>query len=100
MVKRFLNFFSCGLLIIAALFIISPVIIVTIKSLEDGVQPYIDFYIWKPAYLRAMTNSFIISLGASAGTIFISILAAYVFAKVEFRGRSILFYLYISYSFS
>ncbi len=95
MVKRFLNYFSTGLLIIATLFIISPVIVVTVKSLEDGVQPYIDFYIWKPAYLRAMTNSFIIALGASAGTIFVSILAAYVFAKVEFRGRSILFYLYI-----
>ena len=95
MVKRFLNYFSCGLLILAALFIISPVMIVTLKSFEDGVQPYIDFYIRKPAYLHAMTNSFIIASGASAGTIFVSVLAAYVFAKVEFRGRSLLFYLYI-----
>ena len=37
MVKRFLNYFSCGLLILAALFIISPVMIVTLKSFEDGV---------------------------------------------------------------
>ncbi|MBQ8187875.1 MAG: carbohydrate ABC transporter permease [Clostridia bacterium] len=82
-------------LILAALFVISPVIIVTVMSFGEGIRPYIDFYIWKPTYLHALSNSIIIALSASLGTVLISVMAAYVFAKVKFRGRDLLFYLYI-----
>ncbi len=95
MVKRILDRFALVFLLSAALFVISPVIIVTVMSFGEGIQPYIDFYIWKPTYLHALTNSLIIALASSIGTIIVSIMAAYVFAKVNFKGCSLLFYLYI-----
>ena len=96
MVKRkFLDIMASVLLILFALFIVSPVIIVAVRSFGDGIQPYIDFYVWKPTYLQRLANSLVISITASLGTVVVSVLAAYVFAKVKFKGRDILFYLYI-----
>ncbi len=95
MVKRLLNYVGAGVIILAAITVLSPIFLVTFFSLEEGVQSYIDFYIWKPVYLHALSNSIIIALSASLGTIMISIMAAYVFSKVEFWGRDFLFYLYI-----
>ena len=96
MVKRkFPDITASVLLILFALFIVSPVIIVAVRSFGDGIQPYIDFYVWKPTYLQGLANSLVISLTASLGTVVVSVLAAYVFAKVKFKGRDILFYLYI-----
>lgn len=95
MVKRILNLGMALFLVIAALAVVSPVIAVTVLSLSEGIQPYVDFYLWKPVYLGALSNSIIISLGASVGTVIVSTMAAYVFAKVKFKGRDLLFYLYI-----
>ena len=95
MVKRLLNYVGAGVIILTAITVLSPIFLVTFFSLEEGVQSYIDFYIWKPVYLHALSNSIIIALSASLGTIMISIMAAYVFSKVEFWGRDFLFYLYI-----
>ncbi len=96
MVKRKIMDVSASvLLILFALFIVSPVLIVAVRSFSEGVQPFVDFYVWKPTYLRGLSNSLIISLSASLGTVAVSILAAYVFAKVKFKGRSVIFYLYI-----
>ena len=95
MVRKIASYGMTAFLILAALFVISPVIIVTVMSFGEGIQPYIDFYVWKPTYLHALSNSIIIALSASLGTVVISTMAAYVFAKVKFRGRDLLFYLYI-----
>ncbi len=95
MVKRLLNYVGAGVILFAAITVLSPIFLVTFFSIREGVQSYIDFYIWKPVYLHALSNSIIIALSASLGTIIISIMAAYVFSKVKFRGRDFLFYLYI-----
>jgi len=95
MVKRVINFGVTMFLVLAAVIAVSPVIAVTILSLSEGAYSYVDFWIWEPTYLGALSNSIIISLASSAGAVIVSTLAAYVFAKVKFRGRDILFYLYI-----
>lgn len=96
MVKRnSINIFLSALLCIFALIIISPVICVVLLSFGDGVRAYIDFYVWNPQYVRALTNSILMALATSVGATAVSTLAAYVFAKVKFRGRNVLFYLYI-----
>ena len=83
------------LLCLCALFAVSPLILAAAASLRSGLSVFADFYLWKPSLLHAMTNSILISFAASAGTIAVSVFAAYVFAKVKFRGRDFLFYLYI-----
>ncbi|MBQ3815988.1 MAG: carbohydrate ABC transporter permease, partial [Clostridia bacterium] len=96
MVKRKIVDVSASvLLILFALFIVSPVLVVAVRSFSEGTSPFVDFYVWKPVYLRGLANSLVISLSASLGTVVVSVLAAYVFAKVKFKGRSVIFYLYI-----
>lgn len=82
-------------LLLCALAVIAPVILTAAFSLRDGGQAYVDFYIWKPALLAGWVNSFLIATSAACGTILLAVPAAYVFAKVKFRGRGVLFYLYI-----
>lgn len=82
-------------IIIFACIFMAPVVITIFLSCTDGLSPYVDFFVWEPTYLYALTNSIIVSFTTSFATILISILAAYVFAKVKFRGCSILFFLYI-----
>ena len=93
--REFVRVLPVVLTVGAALFMISPVVIVLTGSLTDGIGPYIDFFVWQPAQLRAMCNSILIALCVSVGTVLVSVPAAYVFAKVRFRGRGFLFYLYI-----
>ena len=93
--RKWVDLFASGLLIAFAIFIVSPVIVVAVRAFSEGVQPFVDFYVWKPTYLRGLANSLVISLSASLGTVVVSVLAAYVFAKVKFKGRSVIFYLYI-----
>ncbi|MBR5677034.1 MAG: carbohydrate ABC transporter permease [Paludibacteraceae bacterium] len=96
MVKRkFVDISASVLLILFAVFIVSPVIIVAVRAFSEGMKPFVDFYVWKPTYLRGPENSLVISLSASFGTVVVSALAAYVFAKVKFKGRSVIFYLYL-----
>lgn len=96
MVKRkFVNIFASALLCLFALIVVSPVIIITLLSFDGGVRAYPDFFIWNPRYVNSLTNSIIIAAGASFGTVIVSTLAAYVFAKVKFKGRDVIFYLYI-----
>ena len=95
MVKRILSGGMTLFLLLSALVVVSPVLLTLVFSLEDGVSAYVDFYVWQPRYLQALANSLCISLTASFGSILVSVMAAYVFAKVKFRGRDLLFYLYI-----
>ena len=88
------NIFTVFLCVLA-LAVVSPVLFIAFLSFDGGGAAYPDFFIWNPQYVNALTNSIIISLGASLGTVVVSTLAAYVFAKVKFRGRDVLFYLYI-----
>lgn len=96
MVKRKIADISASvMLIIFALAAVSPVIIVAVRSTSDGINTFADFYVWRPGYLRGLINSLVISLSSSLGAVFVSVLGAYVFAKVKFKGSGFLFYLYI-----
>ena len=88
--KKLLDISASVFLIAFALFIVSPVLIVAVRAFSEGTAPFVDFYVWKPAYLRGLSNSLVISLAASGGTAVVSVLAAYVFAKVKFKGRSVI----------
>lgn len=96
MVKRKIaGILASVLLCVFAAAVVSPLIIVAVRSFDGGVQAYPDFYIWNPSYVKALINSVVMALGASIGTVVVSVFAAYVFAKVKFRGRDFIFYLYI-----
>ena len=95
MVKKQLDVLYAFLLAVCALIVVSPVFLTVLFSFEDYRKSYIDFLIWNPYYLNALINSLFISLTASFGTILVSVPAAYVFTKVNFRGRGLLFYIYI-----
>lgn len=93
--QKIFEILTTAFLCIIALILVSPVLWITLLSLEGRGQAYIDFWIWNPQYVHALSNSIIIASGTAIGAILVAIPAAYVFAKVNFKGRDILFYLYI-----
>lgn len=98
--KRIYDIFLTLFLFIAAIIIILPIIYTAGKSFTSNTPRidftgYFDFFVWKPLYLRAFLNSVLIAGTASLGSAVIALFASYVFAKVKFFGREILFYLYI-----
>jgi len=95
MVKRILSTSITILIFSMAIVMILPVFLTVFFSFENGFSAYMDFYIWKPTYLKALLNSVMISMSVSVGTIVVSVMAAYVFAKVKFRGSNLLLYLYV-----
>jgi len=84
-------------LILSALAVIMvlPIVLTVTRSFEPGLIGYNDFFLWKPYYLRLYCNSLLISSVGAAGNVIVSVLAAYVFAKVKFRGSGVLFFVYI-----
>lgn len=85
----------CVFMALLAIAVVTPVILTCIRSFGSGISEYADFLLWKPLYLKSFMNSVIISGSAAVLSIVISVAAAYVFAKVRFRGSSVLFYVYI-----
>ena len=85
----------CALTGMLAAAMAAPVLLTCVSSFESGISEYADFLLWKPIYLKAFMNSVILSGSAALISAAISIPAAYVFAKVRFRGSSILFYGYV-----
>ena len=83
------------LLCIYALLILFPILLTFVFSTQDCFQAYVRFILWNPAYVHAFVQSILIGLAGSCGTILVSVPAAYVFAKVPFRERELIFYLYI-----
>lgn len=88
--------FVSALLILLAAWIVSPAVYVLFRSFGDGFSGYVDFYLRKPRFLQGFCNSLLIALGVSVGSTIVSVFASFVFAKVSFRGKSILFFLYIA----
>jgi len=90
------------LLVGSALVVFSPVILILLRSVglhENGsyfeLGGYVDFLVWKPLYLNAFMRSLAAAGLSAVGSIVVAIPAAYVFAKIPFRGRSVLFFVYI-----
>lgn len=84
-------------LILSALAVVMvlPIVLTMTRSFEPGLVGYTDFFLWKPYYLRLFCNSLLIASVGAAGNVVVSLLAAYVFAKVKFRGSGVLFFIYI-----
>jgi multiple sugar transport system permease protein len=95
------------LLAVAALFVI-PFIWLVITSLKPTNQIFTDPLIWVPRpilwsnytnaltspafpFLRLLGNTLFYALISTIGTVFSSAVVAYAFARMEFRGRNLLF---------
>lgn len=83
------------ILSVLAAVMVLPIVLTVTRSFEPGIVGYIDFYLWKPFYLRLFCNSLLIAAVGALGNVVVSVLAAYVFAKVKFRGSGVLFFVYI-----
>ena len=92
---KLLDIFLGGLLLLCAFIVFLPVLLTGFLSVKEGFSSYLDFYLWKPIYLAGWVNSFMIAVSAATGSVIVSIPAAYIFSKMKFRGRGLLFYLYI-----
>lgn len=82
-------------LVVSAVILVSPVVIVVALSLKNGIGTYMDFFIWEPELFYSIANSMIIASVASFGAMIFSIPAGFVLAKTQFRGRDIVFFIYI-----
>ena len=83
------------LLTVLVCVMILPIILTVTRSFEVGLVGYSDFFLWKPYHLRLFCNSLLIASVGATGNVIVSVLAAYVFAKVKFRGSGVLFFVYI-----
>lgn len=84
-----------ALLCTAAVLTILPLGAVVFLSFEGGAGAYADFFVWEPEYLYALMNSLAAACAAAGGAILAAVPAAYVFAKVKFRGKGVIFYWYV-----
>ncbi len=68
---------------------------VSLIPLRITLSQYYTVLIEEYKYLNMFWNSVKLSAGITVLHVFIAIITAYVFAKVEFRGRDIIFFIYI-----
>ena len=97
MVKKHLIFkllFRLLLVCIAVMMLI-PVLFLFFRSAGEQLVGYFDFFIRKPKYLDALTHTMFITAVSTVGAMLIAVPAGYVFAKVPFRGRGVLFFVWI-----
>jgi multiple sugar transport system permease protein len=103
---------SYGLLIALALFLVAPfvwMILVSLHPSKSPIPPLADIIPSKPAWNnydfvlnhetlpvgRFFINSLIVTLSCVLSQLFVSSLAAYGFARIRFKGREPLFYLFL-----
>ena len=56
---------------------------------------YLQMFFYKPTYLMLFWNSVKIVFWVIAGQLIVSLLAAYAFTRAEFKGKNLIFYIYI-----
>ncbi|MBE6631324.1 MAG: carbohydrate ABC transporter permease [Ruminococcaceae bacterium] len=98
--KKLLSVSASVLVLFTGILVISPAIILLLSSFgigteKIGFEGYAGFYVKEPIYIKAFLRSFLISASSSLGCILVSVPAAYVFAKVKFKGSGIILYIYI-----
>ncbi|MCB9421458.1 MAG: carbohydrate ABC transporter permease [Ardenticatenaceae bacterium] len=100
--KRFLQYL---ILIIVVVVIFTPLVILIFGSLKTTGEMYSHPYTipnpphWDnligilstPVFWRMLVNSVIVMLATTAGVVFVCGLAAFVFARMAFRGRDLIF---------
>lgn len=99
-----------GLLTLAALAVLFPLLFSLSLALQgDTVTPRLwpdltrlDFgvftavFVKEPLMARWMLNSWIVSLAVTAGQLLVSVLAAYPLALFRFRGRTVIFFVFLA----
>ena len=94
------------LLIVFLLFFLSPILWMVICSFQpqenlmkkdfefssDNIMVNYKALFSDPAFLKALKNSFLISVGATILTIVIAGIAAYIFSRFRFRGKNIIIF--------
>lgn len=104
--QKFLRrFFQYLVLAIVVVVIFTPLVILIFGSLKTTGEMYSHPYTipnpphWDnligilstPAFWRMLMNSVIVMFAATAGVVFVCGLAAFVFARLEFRGKDLIF---------
>lgn len=93
--KRWIDWIVIAFLCICAMVILLPLVMLAAKSCQDSFSGYADFFIWKPMYLNALCRSMVIAFTVSCLCTIFAIFAGYVFAKVSFRGKNIVFFIIV-----
>jgi raffinose/stachyose/melibiose transport system permease protein len=106
--KAISRFFQYLILILGVIAIVVPVVILIFGSLKTTGEMYSHPYTipnpphWEnlkgilttPMFWNMLRNSLIVMVGTTTGVIFVCGLAAFVFARLEFRGKNWLFNLF------
>src|ERR1044072_7854687 len=107
--QRFLTrFFQYFILVIVVVIIFVPIVILIFGSLKTTGEMYSHPYAfpnpahWEnlmtilstPAFWRLLRNSVLLMLATTAGVVLVCGLAAFVFARLDFRGKGLFFNLF------
>ena len=103
--KRLPGFFQYFVLVIVTLVIVMPIVIMVFGALKTRGEMFLHPYTlpipphWEnfgqilatPSFWNMLRNSFIVMLASTAGVLLVCSLAAFVFARLEFRGKDLVF---------
>ncbi|MGA3218258.1 MAG: carbohydrate ABC transporter permease [Acidimicrobiales bacterium] len=104
------RFFIAALLVLGGVLMLMPVVWVVLQSIELPSDQFNLPPVWFPAhvtlasyrdlfsatpFLENMLNSVLVTVSVVVGAAVVSVLAAYAFARIEFRGREVLFTLFL-----
>jgi multiple sugar transport system permease protein len=99
------------LLVVAGVLFLLPVLWVVVESLEPPSEQFLLPPVWFPTHLTLSSyntlfsaapflvnilNSVIVTVSVVVGAAAVSILAAYAFARIQFRGREVLFIMFLA----
>ncbi len=108
---RVARFFISLLLILAGILMLLPVAWVVVQSIELPSQQFNLPPVWFPTqatldsfrslfsntpFVLNILNSVLVTVSVVVGAAVVSILAAYVFARIEFRGRELVFTMFLA----
>ena len=98
------------LLVLTGILMLVPVAWVVLESIEPASEQFLLPPVWFPTqvtlasyrtlfsaapFLLNILNSLLVSVSVVVGAAAVSVLAAYAFARIEFRGREVLFTLFL-----
>jgi raffinose/stachyose/melibiose transport system permease protein len=103
--KRLPRFFQYLVLIIVTLVIVVPIVIMVFGALKTRGEMFVHPYTppipphWEnfgqvlntPTFWNMLRNSFFVMVFSTAGVLIVCSLAAFVFARIEFRGKDLAF---------
>jgi multiple sugar transport system permease protein len=109
--RRWPGWLLSAFLILAGIVMLVPVVWVVLQSFETPAEQSSVAPIWVPhqvtfgsyralfssaPFLENIFNSVLVTVAVVVGAAVVSVLAAYAFARLEFRGREVLFTLFLA----